>query len=74
MFLQNPKNISIHAKANKPVNQTALLNMLVDDTKSLKKHNPVKTNGGRVNLSNSPNIKLINDIQKIFKITFDVNS
>ncbi|API87227.1 hypothetical protein [Francisella uliginis] len=74
MFLQNPKNISIHAKASKPVNQTALLNMLVDDTKSLKKHNPVKTNGGRVNLSNSPNIKLINDIQKVFKITFDVNS
>ena len=36
MFLQNPKNISIHAKANKPVNQTALLNMLVNDTKSLK--------------------------------------
>ncbi|ASG68075.1 hypothetical protein fh0823_04970 [Francisella halioticida] len=73
MFLQNTKNISIHAKANKPVNQTALLNMLIDDTKSLKKHNPMENNG-RVDLSKSPNIKLINDIQKIFKITFDVNS
>ncbi|QIW10597.1 hypothetical protein [Francisella sp. LA112445] len=73
MFLQNPKNISIHAKANKPVNQTALLNMLVDDTKELKKHNPMQNNGN-ADLSKSPNIKLINDIQKIFKITFDVNS
>lgn len=74
MFLQNPKNISIHAKANKPVNQTALLNMLVDDTKSLKKQNPMKNSNGRVDLSKSPDIKLINDLQKIFKITFDVNS
>jgi hypothetical protein len=73
MFLQNPKNISIHAKSNKPVNQTALLNMLVDDTKELKKHNPMQNNGN-ADLSKSPNIKLINDIQKIFKITFDVNS
>ncbi|WP_150466977.1 hypothetical protein [Francisella sp. SYW-9] len=74
IFLQNPKNISIHAKANKPVNQTALLNMLVDDTKALKRHNPMQQKNGKVDLSKSPNIKLINDIQKIFKITFDVNS
>ncbi|MED7788465.1 hypothetical protein [Francisella sp. 19X1-34] len=74
IFLQNPKNISMHAKANKPVNQTALLNMLVDDTKALKKHNPIQQNNGKVDLSKSPNIKLINDIQKVFKITFDVNS
>ncbi|MDE4965563.1 hypothetical protein NAI76_09805, partial [Francisella tularensis subsp. holarctica] len=44
IFLQNPKNIAIHAKANKPVNETALLNMLVADAKTLKKYKPVNSN------------------------------
>ncbi|APC91161.1 MULTISPECIES: hypothetical protein [Francisella] len=73
MFLQNPKNITIHAKANKPINEIALLNRLVADAKTLKKHNPVNNNGN-VDLSNNPNVKLINNIQKIFKISFDVNN
>ncbi|QEO57358.1 hypothetical protein [Francisella marina] len=72
MFLQNPKNISIHAKANKPVNEMALLNMLVSDAKTLKRNNPIKNNGN-VDLSKSPNVKLINNIQNLFKISFDVN-
>lgn len=72
MFLQNPKNISIHAKANKPVNEMALLNMLVSDAKTLKRNNPIKNNGN-VDLSKSPDVKLINNIQNLFKISFDVN-
>ncbi|WP_150464555.1 hypothetical protein [Francisella sp. XLW-1] len=72
MFLQNPKNISIHAKANKPVNEMALLNMLVSDAKTLKRNNPIK-NSGNVDLSKSPDVKLINNIQNLFKISFDVN-
>ena len=73
IFLQNPKNITIHAKANKPVNENALLNMLVADAKTLKKYKPVNNNGN-VDLSNNPNVKLINNIQNIFKISFDVNN
>ncbi|MBK2242687.1 hypothetical protein [Francisella tularensis] len=72
IFLQNPKNIAIHAKANKPVNENALLNMLVADAKTLKKYKPVNSNGN-VDLRNNPNVKLINNIQNIFKISFDVN-
>ena len=73
IFLQNPKNIAIHAKANKPVNETTLLNMLVADAKTLKKYKPVNNNGN-VDLSSNPNVKLINNIQNIFKIIFDVNN
>ncbi|KFJ42190.1 hypothetical protein IBE48_06820 [Francisella philomiragia] len=72
MFLQNPKNISIHAKANRPVNEMALLNMLANDAKTLKRNNPIKNNGN-VDLSKSPDVKLINNIQNLFKISFDVN-
>lgn len=73
MFLQDPENINVHAKAKKPVNETALLNMFINDAKTLKRHNPMKNNG-RVDLSKTPNIKLLNDIKKIFDIKFDVNS
>lgn len=62
IFLQNPKNITIHAKANKPVNETALLNMLVTDAKTLKKYNPVNNNGN-FDFSSNPNVELINNIQ-----------
>lgn len=72
MFLLNPKNISIHAKANKPVNEMVLLNMLANDAKTLKRNNPIKNNG-KVDLSKSPDVKLINNIQNLFKINFDVN-
>jgi hypothetical protein len=72
MFLQNPKNIHIKVQANRPVNEAALLNMFINDAKTLKRNNPIKSNG-RIDVENKPNIKLINDIQNIFKITFDVN-
>lgn len=73
MFLQNPKNISVNAKAKKPVNETAFLNLMIDDSKSLKDNNPMKSNG-RVDLSKKPDIKLLDDLRKVFNISFDVNS
>ncbi|ALB01399.1 hypothetical protein ACH24_01095 [Francisella persica ATCC VR-331] len=73
IFLQNPKNIAIHIKANKPVNETALLNMLIADAKTLKKYKPVNNNGN-VDLNSNPNVKFINNIQNIFKISFYVNN
>lgn len=72
MFLQNPKNISVNVKANKPVNENALINMMVSDAKDLKKNNPI-ANNGPVDPNKKQNIKLIDDIQKVFKITFGVN-
>ena len=72
MFLQNPKNISVNAKAKKPINETAFFNLMIDDSKSLKNNNPMKNNG-RVDLSKKPDIKLLNDLQKVFNISFDVN-
>ncbi|AIT10056.1 hypothetical protein LO80_08780 [Candidatus Francisella endociliophora] len=71
MFLQNPKNIAVDVKAKKPVNETALLNMILDDAKTLQNHNPMK--GGRVDLSKKPDIKLLDDLQRVFDINFDVN-
>ncbi|MDE4961802.1 hypothetical protein NAI45_12605, partial [Francisella tularensis subsp. holarctica] len=59
IFLQNPKNIDIHAKANKPVNENALLNMIVADAKTIKKYKTVNSNGN-VDLRNNTNVKLIN--------------
>lgn len=40
--------------------------------KLLKRNNPIKNNGN-VDLSKSPDVKLINNIQNLFKISFDVN-
>ena len=71
MFLQNPKNISINLGANKPMNQNTLLAMLVSDTKYIQKHNPMQ--GGRVDLKANPNLKLLNNIEKLFKVDFEVN-
>ena len=71
MFLQNPKNISVSLDAKKPMNQNALLAMLTSDAKAMKKNNPMQ--GGRVNLKANPNLKLLNNIQKLFKIDFEVN-
>ena len=72
MFLQNPKNISITLDAKKPMNQNALLAMLVSDAKNMKKHNPMQ--GGKVNLKANPDLKLLKNIQKLFKIDFKVNN
>lgn len=71
MFLQNPKNISVSINAKKPMNQNALLAMLASDAKSVQKNNPMK--GGRVNLKSNNNLELLNNIQKLFKIDFEVN-
>ena len=71
MFLQNPKNISVNLDAKKPMNQNALLAMLMSDAENMQKHNPMQ--GSRVNLKANPNLKLLNNIQKLFKIDFKVN-
>lgn len=71
MFLQNPKNISVDLDAKKPMNQNTLLTMLMSDAENIQKHNPIQ--GGRVNLKANPDLKLLNNIQKLFKIDFDVN-
>jgi len=56
----------------KPMNQNALLAMLVSDAKNMKKHNPMQ--GGKVNLKANPDLKLLKNIQKLFKIDFKVNN
>lgn len=73
MFLQNPKNIAVNAKAKRAVNENALINLMIDDGESLKNNNPMKSNG-RVDLSKKPDIKLLDDLRKVFNISFDVNS
>ena len=72
MFLQNPKNISVNLDAKKPMNQGALLTMLMSDAKNMQKKNPMQ--GGKVDLKANPNLKLLNKIQKLFKIDFEVNN
>ena len=71
IFLQNPKNISVNLDAKKLMNQNALLAMLISDANTMKKNNPMQ--GGRVNLKANPNLKLLNNIQQLFKIDFEVN-
>ncbi|AJC48691.1 hypothetical protein IB642_02935 [Allofrancisella guangzhouensis] len=71
IFLQNPQNISIHAKANKPLNQNSLLEMLVEDAENISNNNSVRN--GKVNLNNNTNLKILGNIQNLFKISFDVN-
>jgi hypothetical protein len=71
IFLQNPKNISVTLDAKKPINENALFAMLVSDAENMKKHNPMQ--GGKVNLKANPDLKLLNNIQKLFKVDFEVN-
>ena len=71
IFLQNPKNISVTLDAKKPMNENALFAMLVSDAENMKKHNPMQ--GGKVNLKANPDLKLLNNIQKLFKVDFEVN-
>ena len=71
MFLQNPKSISVTLDTKKPMNQNALLEMLVSDTKNIQNNNPMQN--GKVNLKTNPNLKLLNNIEKLFKVDFQVN-
>ncbi|QIV94222.1 hypothetical protein [Allofrancisella frigidaquae] len=71
MFLQNPQSIRMHAKANKPLNQNVLLVSLTEDLENISNNNSVKN--GKVNLSNNTNLKILDNIQNLFKISFEVN-
>ena len=71
MFLQNPKTLTISAKAKRPINSSVLIKMLADDSKQIASNSPIKSNG-RVNPDNDYDLKLINNIQKMFNISFDV--
>ncbi len=71
IFMQNPKNISVTLDAKKPMNQNSLLKMLMSDAKNMRKHNPIQ--GGIVDLKANTDIKLLNNIQKLFKVDFEVN-
>ena len=72
MFLQNPKTLTIGAKAKRPLNSSVLMQMLANDSKQIASNSPIKSNG-RVNLNNDYDLKLVNNIQKMFNISFDVN-
>ena len=70
IFLQSPKNININAKAYKPLNQKAFATKLVNDVSKINENNITKN----ININSiGNNIQVINDIQKLFKVNFEVN-
>lgn len=71
MFLQNPKNIGVSIKPNKPMNENALATILIQDAQSMQKDNPMK--GSKVDLKSNKNLELLNDIEKYFKVDYTVN-
>jgi hypothetical protein len=72
MFLQNPKTLTINAKAKRPLNSSVLIKMLANDSKQIANNSPIKSNG-RINLNNKYDLKLVDNIQEMFNISFDIN-